>query len=259
MKRIMMAAAGTAAMLACAVTVPEKTPEERRAEMEKFGGYVKRPGNGKSVLLADMRGEKTDDELLKGFAKGGAAIMHLTFDLKAAKPPTGKDIGEAARQLKDASHPAVVAVADVPGAPTLGIFPEDSVAFVNVAPLKTNDETRYKARVTKELWRAAGFALGAYVLPRQGCVMEAVHSVGELDSLPARQLSPMRFMNVYRAVEKLGIPDGREVPYVKALREGWAPAPTNDAQRAAVRKWEEVKAKRAEKEAAKRKGAAGGK
>ena len=69
----------------------------------------------------------------------------------------------------------------------------------------------------------------------------------------------MRFMNVYRAVEKLGIPDEREVPYVKALREGWAPAPTNDAQRAAVQKWEEVKAKRAEKEAAKRKGAAGGK
>ena len=114
MKRIMIVAVGVAAMLACAVTVPEKTPEQRRAEMEKFGGYVKRPGNGKSVLLADMRSEKKDDGLLQGFAKGGAAIMHLTFDLKAAKPPTGKDIGEAARQLKDASHPAVVAVADVP-------------------------------------------------------------------------------------------------------------------------------------------------
>ena len=258
MKRIMMVAIGMAAMLACAVTVPEKTPEQRRAEMEKFGGYVKRPGNGKSVLLADMRGGKADD-ILEGFAKGGAAILHLTFDLKTEAAPTGDDIGVAARKLKSAMHPAVVAVVDVPGAPALGIYPEEAVAFVNVAPLKTEDETRYRARVTKELWRAAGFALGAYVLPRQGCVMECVHSVSELDGIPARQLSPMRFTNVYRAVEKLGIPDGREVPYVKALREGWAPAPTNDAQRAAVQKWEEVKAKRAEKETAKRKAEPGDK
>ena len=253
MSRRIIAACCAAALCggALALGTTEKTPEQRRAEMEKFGGYVIRPGNGKSVLLADMRGVE-DDGLLQGFAKGGGALLHLTFDLKAAGAPKG-DVGVAARSLKDAMHPAAIAVVDVPGSPALGVYPEEAVAFVNVAPLKTDDATRYRARVQKELWRAVGFALGAYVLPRQGCVMENVCSVDDLDKVPARQLSPMRFMNVYRTVEKLGIPDGREVPYVKALREGWAPAPTNDAQRAAVQKWEEVKAKRAEKEAAKHK------
>ncbi len=250
--KIRMIASVGAAMLVCAVVaLPERTPEQRRADMEKFGGYVVRPGNGKSVLLADMRGGG-DDAALQRFARGGQGALHLTIDLKKAAPPVGGDIGEAARRLKDATHPAVIAVADVPGRPALGVFPEEAVAFVNVAPLKTDDETRYRARVNKELWRAAGFALGAYVLPRKGCVMESVTSVEQLDKLPAQMLSPMRFANIYRTVEALDIPDGREVLYAKALREGWAPAPTNDAQRAAVKKWEEVKAKRAEKEAAKK-------
>ena len=227
----------------------EKTPEQREAEMAKFGGTVVKPSNGKSVLLADMTAN--GDEFAETFVKRSTMMLHLTFDVKKVAAPEG-DVGKTVRSLKDKAHPAVIALVDRPGEAALGVFPEEAVAFVNIAPLKAADAIRYKARVNKELWRAVGFALGGYAMARPGCVMDAVFSVSELDKIPSAQLMPTRYGFIYKSAAKLDIPDGRAVPYVKALREGWAPPATNDAQRAAVQKWEEVKAKRAAKEAAKK-------
>lgn len=226
----------------------EKTPEERAAAMEKFGGMVVKPGNGKSVLFTDMTSD--GGEMAETFTSRSAMFLHLTFELRKMSAPAG-DIGKAVCALKDKTHPAVIALVDMPDEPALGVFPEEAAAFVNIAPLKTKDSIRYRARVNKELWRAVGFAMGGYAMPRPGCVMEAVFSTVELDKVPGSQLMPTRYGMIYKSAAKLDIHDSRPVPYVKALREGWAPPATNDAQRAAVKKWEEAKAKRSAREAEK--------
>lgn len=47
------------------------------------------------------------------------------------------------------------------------------------------------------------------------------------------------FITVRKAMQERGIPIARSVTYRQAVKEGWAPAPTNDIQRAV---WDKVKA-----------------
>lgn len=69
------------------------------------------------------------------------------------------------------------------------------------------------------------------------CVMKQVTSLKELDALP-RTPCPDTYRSVREGALKFGIRQARRTTYRQAVREGWAPTPTNDVQRAI---WEEVK------------------
>lgn len=86
------------------------------------------------------------------------------------------------------------------------------------------------------------------VVPFDGGAEEAEAKLNKaLISLFAADLNPTRlegFQMIMGVAKKAGMQSPRRVPYKIAVKEGWAPAPTNDYQKAI---WEKVKA---EKEAA---------
>ena len=126
----------------------------------------------------------------------------------------------------------MLALVDLPGAASLSVYPEEAIAVVNAAALKgAGDPVKLRMRLGKEIWRAFGFALGGYAQPLPGCVLQPVYSVEELDALKGNQLAPNRLNGVYRSAGRLGLHSDRPVPYSMACRQGWAPPPTNDAQR----------------------------
>ena len=81
--------------------------------------------------------------------------------------------------------------------------------------------------------------LGASDSMMQPCLMSPVHSLSDLDANTCVMPTMEPFNMMINNVRKLGVAVRRRVSYHKACEEGWAPAPTNDIQRAI---WDKVHA-----------------
>lgn len=136
--------------------------------------------------------------------------------------------------------PAIVRLVETDDFPGLmAVYPEAFRATVNVKALASDGATPevVAERLRKEMIRAALFILGSGYSPSP-CLARPVTSLEELDNLNVPMLSP-ETMTHLKAMPKLGIHEIRFATYRQACREGWAPTPTNDVQKAI---WEESQA-----------------
>lgn len=120
------------------------------------------------------------------------------------------------------------------------IAPESRWAFVNVAPLfKGNGEKEafLTARVMKEMARIGCLVLGGISSTYRDNLLGFVDSPEGLDKFESDSLPIDGTMRCTRYLLGLGVKPWRDVTYRKACEEGWAPAPTNDIQKAI---WDKV-------------------
>ena len=76
------------------------------------------------------------------------------------------------------------------------------------------------------------FTLGGYTQGGVGgSVMQPVFTVSELDAIRGSALNPLQFNGILNAAMKLDLRSDKPVPYSAACKMGWAPPPTNEAQR----------------------------
>ncbi|MDR2850166.1 MAG: hypothetical protein LBW77_06470, partial [Verrucomicrobiota bacterium] len=165
-------------------------------------------------------------------------MLRLSATRKDA--PSGKPAQAAQDALKDAGVAAVIVVGDAAGDPSLLIAPESRWALVNVAALAdpgVSPETLAE-RTQKEVWRAFGYLMGAAHSNFEHCLLKPVLSTEDLDALKTKGLCPEPFNKIMAQAQKLGMKPQRMTTYRKAVEEGWAPAPTNDFQKAI---WAELK------------------
>ncbi len=133
-------------------------------------------------------------------------------------------------------------VVDDENLPPLLSAPESRWAMVNVAPLakgRGEKEQFFAARVQKELTRGfcllAGAQNSGYPDALVGCITKAE----DLDHFADCRL-PIDVMNRFAPYLKgYGIAPKVYSTYKKACEEGWAPAPTNDVQKAI---WDKIHA-----------------
>jgi hypothetical protein len=141
---------------------------------------------------------------------------------------------------RDDTTAAVILVGDRGAdAPRILVAPEEGWAAVNTEALAADGATgsNYNLRVTKEMWRALAIMLGASDSMFQPCLLAPVHSLADLDGLGCVVPSPEPFGKMARNAIALGCQRQYRATYKRACVEGWAPAPTNDVQKAI---WEEV-------------------
>ena len=100
-------------------------------------------------------------------------------------------------------------------------------------------------RLQKEVWRGFGYLMGV-ANSQGGCLLMPVTSLADLDGLKAQTLGMEPYVKIMAYARHLGMSPSRAMTYRKALEEGWAPEPANDAQRAI---WQEVKGGGAQAEA----------
>ena len=139
---------------------------------------------------------------------------------------------------------AVVLVTSAADQPSLLVAPDDHWAIVNVDALAAGAPKDERAnvqaeRLRKELWRAAAMAVGATGSMQPKDVLGATAGVAGLDDLghgPSLD-AVVRFM---ANAKHLGAHMQKIGNYRRAVAEGWAPAPTNDIQRAI---WNEARKK----------------
>jgi hypothetical protein len=121
------------------------------------------------------------------------------------------------------------------------VAPEKGWAIVNVAPLKKDSKSDafIKARLEKEIVRAALYVCGGANSQYENSLMKPIQEAKELDML-MNSGAPMDVVGrTYNYLPSFGISPNPYVTYLQACKQGWAPAPTNDIQKAI---WDKVHA-----------------
>lgn len=205
----------------------------RERRVQEMGGWVTKPAAGKSILIVRVS-KKVDVESLKKTASSIAGAISFSVDVKDG---TSSD----PRSYFTPETAAVVLVGEAGTQPCLLVAPEELWGTVNADALSSDSPSSdvFTARVQKEVWRAAALVLGAGDSQLQPCLMRQIRSLKELDAVPVTQPTPEPFNKMIRNARELGCVQRRRTVYKRACEEGWAPAPTNDVQKAI---YEQVKA-----------------
>jgi len=238
---LMAAAALVAAAEEAGAAKPALTPEERQARMlATTGGLLTAHGQGGTLLLLDMTGGRAGGTVAET-AKLLGDVLKLKVRAEAGEPPGGGDPSAGIRAaLGSGDVAAVVAVVADRARPALLVAPEDRWAAVNAARvLDAGGDTR-DVRLRKQIWRAAGLMMGAGNTGSPQCPFRPVLSVSDLDAFSGFQLAPATLAAVSAYARAAGLAQSRQTTYRRACEEGWAPAPTNDVQKAV---WDEVRAR----------------
>ena len=200
----------------------------RRAEAQrKLGGYLYAPSTGNVVRVCNLQNTIPLNEIHQATDK---MVAHLGFRI------------EVCGTLPDDKRTAaMIELVENGTDPTLLIAPEDSFGRLNVARLTIDAPSarRLNQRFVKELWRVLCMTLGCYKSNYSPCIMRNIFSLSDLDKDPAVMPCPEVYDKVQSTCQTLNVDMLRKVSYKRACIEGWAPAPTNDIQKAI---WEQVKA-----------------
>ena len=206
---------------------------ERQLEFDKrTGGRIIKPGTQQGeIVYANCQSRIPKawiDESIAYFSRETKFKLSykedMAFDLKNPKIEGNATLFI----IDDAELPAIL------------VAPENRWAFVNVAPIaKEQRPAFFEARVKKELSRGFAYLCGAANSQYPQALTRGIVKQSDLDrnvdmSLPVDVLQRLRGY-----METLGVRPAQVSTYQKACREGWAPQPTNEFQKAV---WEKVHA-----------------
>lgn len=226
----------------------ELTPEEaaqnhakvealRKAIADK-GGWVSVPMAGPAIKLIDAT--------TKGWAKEGLQAVKANLDrfglcpsMTERKVLAGDALAEGRAAAKGASG-VVMLVDGAEDAPLMTAYPEERLALVNMTALSKNASSGVRQdRVEKLTWRAIGHLVGCGAPDGYTCVMKPLRNMADLDAMPNKFIHPASFFKARPYFDMCGVTPARKGTYEAACQQGWAPAPTNDVQKAI---WDKVHA-----------------
>ena len=239
-------AAGTFAQTA---KKAELSPEEkaarkaavRAAMLKRTGGFVTQPNSAKGkVVLIDAQSLYNASNLTSVAALLGRETHFTTVAVKGS--------GDKVAELKAANGADVAVVAiQSATAPVLTVAPEEHWAAVNATKIADglkSDAAKAKfaeARFRKELMRAFAFAAGGTDSQFPDNIMR-IASLAEGDLFG--EFIPGDTLNKASAhLKHLGLKPSVVATYRQACMQGWAPAPTNDIQKAIWDKAHEIPSK----------------
>lgn len=217
----------------------EISPEKRAANKAKFeaavyrrtGGSLKEPGVQQGKVVYVNAQKEVPAAFLQGHAGVFANLLKIEIEVQD---------GSFNLANPQVAGNASLFIVDDPALPMSLIAPESRWAMVNIAPLKTDKKAFFESRLKKALTRGFSYLVGAANSQYPNAIVGCVTSPEGLDRFPDNVLPydiPMRFTPY---LEGYGIVPYKLISYKKACVAGWAPAPTNDIQKAI---WDEVKAK----------------
>lgn len=138
--------------------------------------------------------------------------------------------------LGEGNSPAKIELVERDDATTVTVNPEDFRAIVNVKALAADGAAAdvVEARLKKEIVRASFFLMGTG--STQHDVTKPVSDLKELDAVKENDVSAETIVHM-SCKAKAGVRTIRFSTYRQACKEGWAPQPTNDVQKAI---WDEI-------------------
>ena len=227
----------------------ELTPEEveqNRAKAAAFrkaiadrGGWVSVPMAGPALRLVDATA--------KGWALEGLEAVKANLDRYGLCPAEAVRRGVPVNALAEGLEAAkgtcgvVMLVDGAEDAPLMAVYPEERLALIDMTALSkgVKGSGMRQDRVEKLTWRAIGRIVGCGAPEGYTCVMKPLGSMAELDAMPNKFIHPATFFKARPYFDMCGVTPARKGTYESACQQGWAPAPTNEVQKAI---WDKVHA-----------------
>ena len=247
MKNLMLFACCCAAILAAQAEEGSKlSPEERQARKEKVlaiqmrrnGGMVRKAGSMTGRIAIVNAQTKVDESAFADALAQLRKMLRMDIVFAKGRPVT---LATASDELKNTqANMALFIVEDdsIPG--TILVMPENGWGILNIAPLAVGaDKGKLAARVVKDTVRAFALVTGAANSQYSGSLMGPVTKPEDLDAIESYRLPPDLQSRIFAYAASFGVRPYIQSTYLNACREGWAPAPTNEFQRAI---WEQIKA-----------------
>lgn len=223
----------------CAEGQQDLTPEQKALRRMKYtGGRIQRPGAYQGKVAVVNSQDRFDFRTISSFVDAFVDDMEIHVDKCELKGVTVKNAAAKVAELSVGA--AVFVVDDSESSIRLLSAPEERWAIVNVAPIAA-DGTQGEillSRIRKETYRGLLLASGAMDSQTKGSLMGPVKQTSDIDALPEE----LPFDVMVRMTEHLkahGVTRSNMVTYRNACVQGWAPAPTNDFQKAI---WDEIHA-----------------
>lgn len=234
-----------APMIADAVSRAESTNKVKEqltqlASMNASGaGFVTKQGKGRFAIISTQ--DIIGNEIICHIATslGG----QLKFPIETISLNEKFQIANVLKLMNDTdSTVAILLVADEI-LPMSLVAIEEHWALINVSKVADNatKDAAKEFRLHKEISRVTK-ALFSAVNPNKGAV--AATTGRELELITSDPIDANSLVTIARGLPSYGLVAPRTVPYHRAIHEGWAPAPTNEAQRVI---WERAKAEQSEK------------
>ena len=210
---------------------------KREDVLRATGGRLLEPNSGKGVFVIASAQDKVELKDIQALAN----IIQSATMIEIHVVQSSDEMSAAT--LRKLSAQMGVSVVDVPGKPGLIVAPEEGWAVVNIAPLAAGQDGKlnFARRVRKEIYRAFGMVAGGCGSSYQGNLLDPIRTPDDLDMYPESDLQmPIDMLQkMPKFCDKFGVRPWRMTTYRRACHEGWAPAPTNDYQKAI---WEKVHA-----------------
>ena len=212
-------------------------PEERaarKARMEErqmidFGGYVVRPNSQKGVVVCVDCQQRVPqpwiDEVLMYFREE----TRMVFDYRR---------GEFAFPSPRIEGNATLFLVDDANLPAILHAPENRWAVLNMHVVAKEERPAFfQARVKKQISRSMALLCGASNSQFPGALTRGIVNEEDLDKNIDYVLPVDIFKRMRSYMEPLGVTPAVLSPYDSACEEGWAPAPTNEYQKAV---WDKI-------------------
>lgn len=213
----------------------------RKARMEARiaaeGGIVSKPNNGNFARVVNCQ-KKVSTDFIKSVVDQFNTGLNVHIEVSEAEPEDNPfNLAKKALAIPRTGIAAIIV--DDGSLPTLLSAMEEGWAILNIRHLRDDlpPKAVYEMRLRKEINRAFAEAAGAGLSFNGHCVMGPVYSPADLDGLSFPIIGPEAMSKISQVCMKRGIPAFRSATYLNACQEGWAPAPTNEVQKAI---WDKV-------------------
>lgn len=253
MKKLMFAAAAVAACVAIADPAPltkqgasakhEEGEDAEIAWLRRTGGKLPKPDSAKGkIVFLDTCGAIVDadyNKVLEQFHKDDMNYVYALVRKQGIGGYPAVDPFSAAK--KDVGADVLVMLYSDQDRPVLLAAPDEGWAAVNVAKIGKGlaaESAKAKfvpSRTRKAMMRALAYACGAGGTGFPGNIL-SIARIEDLDY--CKEFIPFdAIQQIFKLLEVRGVTRQAYVTYRAACRQGWAPAPTNEYQKAV---WDKV-------------------
>lgn len=219
---------------------PKRTRPPRRPP-STFGGIVEKKHTGEAIRIFNAQNSIPSDKVAK-YVKDMRWKSLLPFEMSNINHPKDSCLIKYVSSLIGVDNvAAAVLIIEDDNIPIMLVAPEKKWTILNISHLKVDnpDPVILEKRFSKVLWIAAARTLGAGYSSFKPCVMQPFSTIVELDNNPAIIPCPEPFNKMINTAKAYGVKMIQIASYRTACEQGWAPAPTNDVQKAI---WDKVHA-----------------
>ena len=214
---------------------------KRERMMRKTGGILFRvPENAGCFKVVNAQ-KTVPSEALAPFVRDMGRFTSTIVSLEDSRRPV--TVQGAGDDLRQSGANGCLFVVEDPSLPISLVAQEAKWGIVNVAALKTASDSgdALALRTAREAWRVFALVTGAGDTSMGHCLLKPAFTPADIDALATNSISPEPLLAMVEHMKAMGVKQVSRCTYLEACQEGWAPAPTNEYQRAI---WERVKAEK---------------